>query len=113
MLHIVRLIIVYQSTRDFDTFIRDCDLIDPSLLSVSFTWSNFQKNLVCNRLDRLLFSLGWEESFPSVRQKVLPRVLCNHCPLVMESNPLKWGPTPFRFENMWLDDPSSKMNFKQ
>ena len=24
-------------------------------------------------------------------------------PVVLDSNPPKWGPTPFRFENIWLE----------
>ncbi|RVW89552.1 LINE-1 retrotransposable element ORF2 protein [Vitis vinifera] len=31
--------------------------------------------------------------------------------LFLETNPFKWGPTPFRFENMWLQHSSFKENF--
>ncbi|RVW81340.1 putative mitochondrial protein [Vitis vinifera] len=44
-------------------------------------------------------------------QEVLPRWTSDHWPIVLETNPFKWGPTPFRFENMWLQHPSFKEHF--
>ncbi|RVW34589.1 hypothetical protein CK203_079345 [Vitis vinifera] len=98
------------SMKDFDDFIRDCELIDLPLRSASFTWSNMQENPVCKRLDRFLYSNEWEQ-FPQSIQGVLPRWTSDHWPIVLETNPFKWGPTPFRFENMWLQHPSFKENF--
>ncbi|RVW44240.1 Transposon TX1 uncharacterized 149 kDa protein [Vitis vinifera] len=43
--------------------------------------------------------------------RVLPRWTSDHWPIVLETNPFKWGPTPFRFENMWLHHPSFKESF--
>ncbi|RVW59408.1 hypothetical protein CK203_106241 [Vitis vinifera] len=53
------------SMKDFDDFIRDCELIDSPLRSASFTWSNMQENPVCKRLDRFLYSNEWEQSISS------------------------------------------------
>ncbi|KAK9275884.1 hypothetical protein L1049_023158 [Liquidambar formosana] len=89
-----------RSMRDFDHFIRECALRDLPLVNARFTWSNQQMNLVCNRIDRFLFSLEWEELFPHVRQLTLPRVTSNHCPILLDSELISWGPSPFRFENM-------------
>ncbi|RVW85287.1 Transposon TX1 uncharacterized 149 kDa protein [Vitis vinifera] len=33
--------------------------------------------------------------------------------LLWDTNPFMWGPTPFRFENMWLQHPSFKENFRK
>ncbi|RVX10571.1 putative ribonuclease H protein [Vitis vinifera] len=99
------------SMKDFDDFISDCELIDLPLRSASFTWSNMQVNPVCKRLDRFLYSNEWEQAFPQSIQGVLPRWTSDHWPIVLETNPFKWGPTPFRFENMWLQHPSFKENF--
>ena len=52
------------SMRDFDDFIRECELHDPPLQNASFTWSNIQESPVCKRLDRFLYSNEWEFSFP-------------------------------------------------
>ncbi|RVX11275.1 LINE-1 retrotransposable element ORF2 protein [Vitis vinifera] len=97
--------------KDFDEFIRDCELIDSPLRSASYTWSNMQENPVCKRLDRFLYSNEWEQVFPQSLQGVLPRWTSDHWPIVLETNPFKWGPTPFRFENMWLQHSSFKENF--
>ncbi|KAK9912802.1 hypothetical protein M0R45_036643 [Rubus argutus] len=66
---------------------------------------------VWRRLDRFLFSADWEECFPNVRQCALTRVTSDHCPIELNTNSLKWGPGPFRVENMWLKHPSFKENF--
>ena len=101
-----------SSIKDFDGFIRECELFDPSLRNAPFTWPNMQESLVCKRLDRFLYSNKWEHHFPQSLQEVLPRRTSDHWPIVLETNPFKWGPTPFRFENMWLQHPSFKECFK-
>ncbi|RVW89836.1 LINE-1 retrotransposable element ORF2 protein [Vitis vinifera] len=70
-----------------------------------------QEHPVCKRLDRFLYSNEWEQAFPQSLQGVLPRWTSDHWPIVLETNPFKWGPTPFRFENMWLQHSSFKENF--
>ncbi|RVW17667.1 hypothetical protein CK203_071806 [Vitis vinifera] len=100
------------SMKDFDDFIRDCDFIDSPLRSAPFTWSNLQEHPVCKRLDRFLYSNEWEQVFPQSLQEVLPRWTSDHWPIVLETNPFKWAPTPFRFENMWLQHPSFKESFE-
>ena len=100
-----------SSMRDFDDFIRDYELLDPPLRNAPFTWSNMQESPVCKRLDQFLYSNEWEHFFPQSLQEVLPRWTLDHWPMVLDTNPFKWGPTPFRFENMWLQHPSFKECF--
>ncbi|RVX05281.1 Transposon TX1 uncharacterized 149 kDa protein [Vitis vinifera] len=38
------------SMRDFDSFISECELLDPPLRNASFTWSNMQESPVCLRI---------------------------------------------------------------
>ena len=66
---------------------------------------------MCKRLDWFLYSNEWELFFPQSLQEVLPRWTSDHWPIVLDTNPFKWGPTPFRFENMWLQHPSFKECF--
>ena len=102
-----------SSMKDFDSFIRECELLDPPLWNASFTWSNMQESPVCKRLDHFLYSNEWGHLFPQGLQEVLlPRRTSDHWPIVLDTNPFKWGPTPFRFENMWLQHPSFKENFR-
>ena len=48
-----------SNMRDFDSFIRECELLDPPLRNASFTWSNLQDSPVCKRLDHFLYSNEW------------------------------------------------------
>ena len=75
--------------KDFDDFIRECELIDPPLRSAPFTWSNMQESPVYKRLDRFLYSNEWEQLFPQSLQEVLPRRTSNHWPIVLETNLFK------------------------
>ncbi|RVX01637.1 Transposon TX1 uncharacterized 149 kDa protein [Vitis vinifera] len=93
-------------------FIRECELLDPPLRNASFTWSNMQESPVCKRLDRFLYSNEWEQLFPQGIQETLIRRTSDHWPIALDTNPFMWGPTPFRFENMWLQHPSFKENFR-
>ncbi|RVW30895.1 hypothetical protein CK203_102803 [Vitis vinifera] len=72
---------------------------------------DFNESPVCKRLDRFLYSNEWELSFPQSLQEVLPRWTSDHWPIVLDTNPFKWGPTPFRFENMWLQHHNFKESF--
>ncbi|RVW30590.1 hypothetical protein CK203_086057 [Vitis vinifera] len=101
-----------SSMKDFDSFIRECELLDPPLRNTSFTWSNMQESPECKRLDRFLYSNEWGHLFPQGLQKTLPRRTSDHWPIVLDTNPFKWGPTPFRFKNMWLQHPNFKENFR-
>ena len=41
------------------------------------------------------------------------RAASDHCPIMLDTNDFKWGPTPFRFENMWTRDKNYKEKFKE
>ncbi|KAG6664926.1 hypothetical protein CIPAW_02G126800 [Carya illinoinensis] len=65
-----------------------------------FIWSNGR---AWSRLDRFLVSASWEVCFPDVRQKRLPRLCSDHCPIMLESGGTFRGLQYFKFENMWLE----------
>ncbi|RVW66273.1 hypothetical protein CK203_065986 [Vitis vinifera] len=90
----------------------ESELLDPPLRNASFTWSNMQESPVCKRLDRFLYSNEWGQLFPQGIQETLIRRTSDHWPIALDTNPFTWGPTPFRFENMWLQHPSFKENFR-
>ncbi|RVW33934.1 Transposon TX1 uncharacterized 149 kDa protein [Vitis vinifera] len=71
-----------------------------------------QESPVCKRLDRFLYSNEWGLLFPQGLQEALIRRTSDHWPIVMDTNPFMWGPTPFRFENMWLQHTNFKENFR-
>ena len=55
------------------------------------------------RLDRFLFSEEWDCPFGGSRQSILPRPTSDNFPILLEGGrSLSKGPSPFRFENMWI-----------
>ena len=57
-----------------------------------------------SRIDSALVSLDWEEHFENVSQRVLPRVISDRYPLLLEASVFRRGRSAFKFENMWLKD---------
>ena len=49
-----------------------------------------------------MVSLDWEDHFENVSRRVLPWVISDHCPLLLEAGGFRWGCCAFKFENMWL-----------
>ena len=88
--------------RRFSDVIEDLELRDLPLLGVPYTWSRGLNNLSKSRLDRFLVSEEWESLFGCAIQSVLPRPISDHSPILLDVGGVKWGPSPFRFELMWL-----------
>ncbi|RVX05611.1 hypothetical protein CK203_027315 [Vitis vinifera] len=65
------------------------------------------KSHQCAR-DWIGFSIQTGAFLLSSLQEVLPRCTSDHWPIVLDTNPFKWGPTPFRFENMCCNIQVSK-----
>ena len=55
-----------------------------------------------SRLDRFLVSPDWESQCDRVIQRRLPRPVSDHFPIMLDSEGVRTGPSPFRFELMWL-----------
>jgi hypothetical protein len=66
----------------------------------SFTWLNNQDIKAWSRIDRFLLSPEWEEYFPEVFQRCLPRLLSNHFPLMLDFSVGSRSGRYFKFENM-------------
>ena len=58
---------------------------------------------MASRLDRFMVSVDWEEFFPDMIQKRLPRPLYDRFPICLKTSVLERGKSPFRFQNMWLE----------
>ena len=57
-----------------------------------------------SRIDRTLASVDWVDHFGNVSQRVLPRVVFDHCPLLVVGGSVNKGRSAFKFENMWLKE---------
>lgn len=71
-----------------------------------YTWSNNQDNPTLEKPDRILVSKDWEDIFPKILVKKLPREVSDYNPLIIYNAVQK--PTvhiQFKFELSWLDHP--------
>ena len=73
-----------------------------------FTWSGGYNNLLKSIIDRFLISEDWEVHFQGIIQVVLARPVSDHSPIILDGGGMRRGPTPFRFENMWLKEEGFK-----
>ncbi|RVW47747.1 Transposon TX1 uncharacterized 149 kDa protein [Vitis vinifera] len=88
--------------RRFAQVMDDLELIDLPLQGGSFTWSGGLHNQAWARLDRFMVSSSWLDQFSNVTQKRLSWPISDHFPILIEGGGKRRGPSPFRFENMWL-----------
>jgi hypothetical protein len=89
---------------EFSDFISKCGLMDIPMEGGLFTWSNNRETAASSRIDRFLFSPDWADHFVLVTQQRLPRLLSDHYPILLDCGRIIGGKSPFRFENMWLQE---------
>ena len=93
---------ISSAIRRFAETVDDLELVDLPLQGGEFTWNGGLNNQAWARLDRFLVSPSWLDLFSGVTQIRLSRPISDHFPIVLEGGGIRRGPTPFRFENMWL-----------
>lgn len=71
---------------------------------VRFTWSNNQARGAMSRLDIFLTSSEWYLIFTNISQIKLFSPISDHCPVLLDTDEIDWGPKPFCFSNAWLED---------
>ena len=88
--------------RSFAQTVDELELLDLPMQGGVFTWSGGRNNQSWARLDRFLVTQQWLDMFSGVAQYRLHRPTSDHFPILLMGGGLRRGPTPFRFENMWL-----------
>ena len=85
-------------------FITENGLTNLPLKGENFTWSNSHEVASRSRLDKLLLLANWEDKFPSLCQRRLPRLLSDHFWILLKGGNFQRGKRPLRFENVWLKE---------
>ena len=93
---------ISNSMRRFADVLNDLGLRDLPLQGGHYTWQGGSNGRSMSRLDRFLVSPDWESQCNKVIQRRLPRPVSDHFPIMLDSEGVRSGPTPFRFELMWL-----------
>ncbi|XP_062118257.1 uncharacterized protein LOC133831865 [Humulus lupulus] len=101
-----------RSMKMFDALIRELNLVDPKLQNGWYTWSNYRQKPICCRLDKFFHTPSWSEFYPFIRQEVLVRAVSDHSPVVLDSCPPSRGPSPFKFDNTWLEHKDFSRNLQ-
>lgn len=60
------------------------------------------EQLLFSRLDQFLVYEGVESHFIGVIQRILSKFVSDHSPALLDGGGFRNGPSPFRFEKMWL-----------
>ncbi|OMO96768.1 Endonuclease/exonuclease/phosphatase [Corchorus capsularis] len=94
--------------QDFVDFIHWCDLVDLPLQGGRFTYSNTREVPAFSRIDRFLISPELLLLIPNCCQRVGPKALSDHNPVIFDSVSKDWGPKPFRYFNHWKEEASFK-----
>ncbi|KAK4564707.1 hypothetical protein RGQ29_006684 [Quercus rubra] len=101
----------------FKNYMDKCGLMDLGFQGPRFTWTNKSpawNGPIQERLDRGLGNAEWKLLFPTAEIHHLPKVKSDHCPIMLLMDPCEQKPPkPFRFEQMWLIDPSFPSVVKQ
>lgn len=92
----------------FNSFIENVELQDLPLTNGLYTWSDFWETPTLTLIDRFLASKDFLSKFQNATVKRLNRPTLDHYPLHLSFGLAKWGPSPFRFENAWLQHHSFK-----
>ena len=83
------------SIRDFNSWIEELELEEAPWVGKRFTW--FRPNGTAkSKLDRAFVSSEWLSKWPGSVQTPLARNFSDHCPILLRSKTIDWGPKPFR-----------------
>ncbi|KAL4187680.1 hypothetical protein AMTRI_Chr09g40190 [Amborella trichopoda] len=86
---------ISQGMNDFSDFMSRQELLDVPLQGCRFTWSNHSPQPSLSKLARFLFSVDWEETFPSSHAMALAKPLPTTTLFSLIPKPSAEAPNPF------------------
>ncbi|KAL4180010.1 hypothetical protein AMTRI_Chr13g90030 [Amborella trichopoda] len=92
---------------NFNNFFISHGLIDMNVNNTVYTWTtNLAISPQMSIIDGVQINNTWDCLFPKAFVRALPHMTLDHVPLLMDLTSDSFGPSPFRFELMWLEDSS-------
>ncbi|VFQ84578.1 unnamed protein product [Cuscuta campestris] len=93
-----------ESVEDFNSCIKDCNLLESNFTGPVYTWHGTRSNgNVWRRLDRIFFNDRWNNLWTDISMKHLSKQGSDHSPILISSKTSATSaPKSFRFQNMWL-----------
>jgi len=92
-----------REIKGFNDFIEKSELVDIPLVGRKFTWHK-PNEMVKSRIDKVLVSKEWLETWPHCQQFVLNRSISDHCVVILKEVFVNWGSKPFRSLDVWQRD---------
>ncbi|XP_028064204.1 uncharacterized protein LOC114267362 [Camellia sinensis] len=84
-----------KGMREFNELIEQLEVFDLPMCGRKFTWCHSQEGDRWSRLDRFLLNPEWLQTF-NFKLWGLPRLVSDHCPIILMEDERDWGPRPFR-----------------
>ena len=98
--------------KEFNDWIAELEVEEAPWVGKRFTW--FRPNgSAKSKLDRFLISPEWLSKWSASSQYTFKRNFSDHCPIMLKSQSIDWGPRPFRVLDCWLKDQSFKQLVQQ
>ena len=101
----------------FKDFLDKSNMVDLGFSGLRYTWTNRREisSLIQERIDRFFMNSSWCLLYPDAKVLHLTRCHSNHCPVLLETNPSRQlhVKRPFKFQSIWLSDPSFPNVVKQ
>jgi len=85
----------------FNNFIQEVDLHDLKMGGFRYTYFQTAGGKL-SKLDRILVCSKFLDVFPLASSTALARELSDHCPIILSSSNLDFGPIPFKLFNSWM-----------
>jgi endonuclease/exonuclease/phosphatase family metal-dependent hydrolase len=87
--------------RRFRRVIDDLQLVEVYLHGQLYTWSNERRRPTMERLDRVLATSTWLDTFTNHYLVCLSTDCSDHAPLSLRLDALLWAKLQFHFESFW------------
>ena len=89
----------------FRRFVNDVDLKEVPLIGRRYTWLNEREAPTLVKLDRILCTSDWEDTFPDCILQSQASQISDHCPLLLGLREGNRGKRRFHFESFWTKFP--------